>query len=1400
MNVNPKTVRRVMVLIAGAVLIVAVCAGVYLVRQRQIAAKYAGYRDAGLAAFAAGDYAAALQHLKPYIGKYRSDGDALFAYATSRSRVEEPDARHLTEGIKAFQMLAELEPGSPRVGKALLEQYTKAYYHTEAIDLADKVLARDPNDVLALRTKALALERMRKFDEAIVVAERLNDVAPKNLDGQLLTYRLYLRTDKPATQIIARAEAMRAKYPDDPRFELLLAIAYGQSGDVEKARALLRAAAQRTPPDEQFVRQLSMVLDRNRMFADSQALLERAVAQNPDPELRAILVQRLWQNGQAKEAAERVKDVDPASSTSDSQLLALRALALFALERREEAQRIVAALGARKNDASALAWSEALATRFATPPPDPRAAIASYRAALTRDPHNGIIRYMVGEAYERLGESEPALAAWRVAAELVPSWSKPAEKIARALAATGRTEEAIHHALLALRSAPPGDIGPEITYAVVAFKHLGQSNDPVRLSELLEHVESIQQQAPREPETLPIHIALLARTGKRDAAIQTARAALAAEDRPAAMTLLRLSSVSRGENLGLESEINALLEQSTEPITPKLALARASEMSAAGDPAQGLKLLEEHAGHNAGGDRAAQWQLALAQFREQTKDPKAAEAWLSLGEAYPNDIAVQTAILRSAPSARHNRPFIERTIDRVKNLTGEEGTLWKIERARWLLGSDREKDHSDAVNILAELVRVSPTLVEPRLLLAAALEKIDNTSGAIKELRVAAEQQRGSSAIATELARLLQAQGKFEDARVYLDRAAKDDTLDAATRRHVAAMFAHQGDLQRAVTFLRDSAKQNALDSAGLLLLAELQRRQGLAAEAEAVYQDLLARTPLELETIESAADFYASQGKLDEARTTLKKIESMQTPPGAGELAAARFAERHETPAMATAHYAAATTAAPADVQTWRERIGYLMRAARAGEAVAVADEALRVLPNDPALQSLKAYAAASANVASGEPDLQPLIDDLSRDPANTRSLATAQLLQEEAAGRLSKPDAAARFRQLADRFPRHKPLQVEAVRRTLAAGEMVRATELAVRTMQAFPGDADVARLATNVFRQSRDWKQMESAAQQWRARALDHPAEADVAIAEARLARGDAAGAAKQLEPHVKAATASPDSHAILLITYARALAAAGREEHARELLEPLLPSSPRWRAAWMNIAESDVTEADAAAAWLERIAPRVVSGAETERLTLARAWHGVGSRFALPGAHEEAKKILAPLCEQPDAGADTFLLLASALQATGDVSSAETNYRRALAMRPESTTALNNLAYLLLMRGAGTDLAEAQSLAGDAVALSPDVASFHDTLARARFKAGDRDGALKSFQRALDLEPDNVEAMIGKATVLWAQGDRAAVRALLQQIDATLPRKPRLPAELKQELELTRTQANAAFDPG
>jgi len=232
--------------------------------------------------------------------------------------------------------------------------------------------------------------------------------------------------------------------------------------------------------------------------------------------------------------------------------------------------------------------------------------------------------------------------------------------------------------------------------------------------------------------------------------------------------------------------------------------------------------------------------------------------------------------------------------------------------------------------------------------------------------------------------------------------------------------------------------------------------------------------------------------------------------------------------------------------------------------------------------------------------------------------------------------------------------------------------------------------------------------------------------------------------------------------------------------------------------LDIASENVPDGKAAVAWLDTVASHVPRDATAERLALSRAWHLVGSRWQRPEAHLRAKEILVPMSLAPDADVDVYLVLASALQASGDLDAAEKNYRKALSLQPDSAAAQNNLAYLLLARENG-DLTEAETLAGKAVAAAPDVASFHDTLARVRLKSGDQRGALESFQRALSIDPDHLESLIGKASVLAAMGQRAAVRELLQQIDAALPRKPELSPELKRELELTRNTLSASVDP-
>lgn len=101
-----------------------------------------------------------------------------------------------------------------------------------------------------------------------------------------------------------------------------------------------------------------------------------------------------------------------------------------------------------------------------------------------------------------------------------------------------------------------------------------------------------------------------------------------------------------------------------------------------------------------------------------------------------------------------------------------------------------------------------------------------------------------------------------------------------------------------------------------------------------------------------------------------------------------------------------------------------------------------------------------------------------------------------------------------------------------------------------------------------------------------------------------------------------------------------------------------------------------------------------------------------------------------------------------ESRGNASEAESNYRKALDLRPGSAIAANNLAWMIAERGNG-NLDEAVRLAQVSVMRSPSTPEFYDTLGWILFKKGDKEAALDNLRRAVALaEADSaVQAKAG-----------------------------------------------------
>jgi putative PEP-CTERM system TPR-repeat lipoprotein len=142
----------------------------------------------------------------------------------------------------------------------------------------------------------------------------------------------------------------------------------------------------------------------------------------------------------------------------------------------------------------------------------------------------------------------------------------------------------------------------------------------------------------------------------------------------------------------------------------------------------------------------------------------------------------------------------------------------------------------------------------------------------------------------------------------------------------------------------------------------------------------------------------------------------------------------------------------------------------------------------------------------------------------------------------------------------------------------------------------------------------------------------------------------------------------------------------------------------------------------------------------------------------------------LQHDPD-NARARLLLARVYLDRGDAIGAEQEIERARGAGLGDTEALPVLAEVLLAQGRAADVLERIEIPTDAPA------SLHAELlalrGEAHLRTGDTDEAGAAFREALEIDPENVRAGVGKARLTAADGDIAAARSALQVLGEAHP---------------------------
>jgi len=1383
MNLRPKTFRRLIVLAVGILVVVGSIGGFYIVKKQQLAARITQSRVDGMAAIERGDKQTALTKLSYYLGKVKNDPEAMIAFADVRRTVPMDKGNQLREAKDWYSAALQQDRDNMHAKRALLEIYPRIGFSSEARALADEVLKQNPKDMEALQAKMLALIMLEQFEGALEVGQKMAEIDPSNYMAQLTIVDMMFQTRKPLADIQAHADALLAKYPNDARFEMVQA-AVALRNDRKRAVDWLTKAASRSAPDGTFARDLARLMERAQMFAQARDYLERYSQKVDDPQVLIVLAQRLWQDEKYDAVLERLKDVSPTDVSADADLLALKALSSQAraaqlaatqpAEQRAAAtqpateltREIVTAMESRRNDAAARTWSGALKTLILNPTPSPRDRAVALRRSISEGRENGIVRFILARTALELGETETALNDLKIAAAVMNSWEAPHLLRSRALLSSGRYAAATDAAAAAIQR-DPQNLEGRILNSLAWHAYLGERPDAKDSERLLDQVTGLQQlfRPNGEPQTLPIYVSLLSRLGNRDAATKAVNAALASPKPYPLDSLLKLAGASRQQKLGLEEQILALASKAYGQV-PQVALARAMVLADAGKPADGMAFLEDAIAAS-GQAETLPWQFILAQYRESIRDPQAGMNWAKLGDANPENLTVQNATL-NAPSRYNQRDAWSKAIERMKVLTGDSATGWRIERARYILSGvvdPNSKELADTMSDMAALIRQNPDMIEPRLLLASAQVQTKNVASAVKQLEAAAQSRPDDVSIGLQLYRLLREEGRLDESRSYLERLSAGKTFNGESRVQVAAALADVGQSQRAIDLLNNAPADESAAGPRDLLLARLYRRLGNVNAATVVYNRWLASPSPDAGILSSAADFFSSMDRDDDARNFLDRLKDAPLQAGQRELLLAAYEEAHGDTTRAAELFTEATKVAPTDASTWRQLAAFEIRGRRYDRALAAVTEGLKLIPGDTDLQTMNQQVQALNTDSAATTDLQPLIDLMSRDPRNVAGAATLKLLVNANTSKQSDDQTLTQLRELGDRYPQFLPLQGILARAYLAADRYTDAAAIATRAEQMFPADAQAARLATQVYARSNRPDLMLAAAGRWRRLANENPTEADASLARAQMLTGDLGAARATLSPYLAQARLEPDRYPELLSASAQLLILSGKSGEAVAVLTPLAKGSASWRTTWRSLASAHTT-GDGAVSWASQI-PLPAQLDTNEQYAQAAMWFEVGERYGRPDALERARVVAKELTASPSATVRQWRLSAYVERALGDMAASLAAFRRVLELEPNQPDTQNNIAYMIMLQGG--DLSEARKLAESAVATAPRSASYLDTLARIQVKQGDMDAALGSFNSALELDPRSLEALVGKASVFLSQNKKDDAKTLMPQIE-------------------------------
>jgi tetratricopeptide (TPR) repeat protein len=535
----------------------------------------------------------------------------------------------------------------------------------------------------------------------------------------------------------------------------------------------------------------------------------------------------------------------------------------------------------------------------------------------------------LGQCYERLGNPDLALAAYRQAISTDALWVPARLGLASAALSLNKTEAALEE-YRALQGTVP-ESGLAIARLLI-LRNLGLAASARDWDQVEVVLTGVEKALPDSLDVRILRAEVLVAQKKSTEAKKLLEAASEKQRKQAAYWVAR---AGLAERMGQLDQSLALLDEGERRLGRDIELdlgrARYWAKRDKAPATRALAALEKSVGKYPAADQA-RLRLGLAQAHYRLENTAQAERlWTQVAEdeGLGNSLYVRILLFDLALRAG-NDAKMQQQIGQIHDIEGQEGALWRYAEAARLVRLAEKGDKAGLPRAKQRLVEVGkrrPFWSRVSLLQATIQEVEGDSEEAIKDYQEAVRQGDRQPQVIRRLVQLLYERRRFVEADEVLRSLPEQTPISGDLVRLAAEISLRNQDPERALELAQLAATSKSRDYRDLVwfgqILAALQRND----EAAEKFRAAVTLAGKEPDAWVAFVYFLSRTGQKEKAAAVVAEAQA-KLPPAERPLALAQCYEGLGQPEKATTQYEAALKVSPDDGHVLRGAVHFYLRA----------------------------------------------------------------------------------------------------------------------------------------------------------------------------------------------------------------------------------------------------------------------------------------------------------------------------------------------------------------------------------------------------------------------------------------------------------------------------------------